>query len=145
VGADLQPAPGGVAIGPYVQNVTQTEATICWVTLEGQVVATGPDGAEVSARGYRTHEVRLRNLKPATEYRYSLVPGDPAWGGVLRTAPPPSDPFSFVVIGDTRSRHDVHARVVEAVRRQAPAFVLNTGDLIGNGRRIEDWEAFFAA
>jgi len=130
-------------MGPYVQNVTQTEATICWGTLDGQASAFGPEGSEITARAYRHHEVRLRNLKADTEYRYNIPPGEPDSSGTFRTAPDASTPFSFVVLGDTRSRHEVHRRIVQGVMGQNPAFVLNTGDLVSSGRRMEDWEAFF--
>ena len=136
-------ATSNVAIGPYVQNVTQTEATICWLSLDGQVSAFGPDGKEIGGRAYTQHQITLRNLKADTEYKYNLAPDLPATAGTFRTAPDASKRFTFAVFGDTRSRHDVHRRIVEALMAQSPAFVVNTGDLVSSGRRLEDWETFF--
>jgi predicted phosphodiesterase len=63
-------------------------------------------------------------------------------------APPASqraqkDPFLFIVYGDTRSRHDVHRRVVERVRAENPDFILHTGDMVANGNNPADWDRFF--
>lgn len=52
-------------------------------------------------------------------------------------------PFLFIVYGDTRSRHDVHQKVVDRIRADKPDFILHTGDLVANGRNPEDWHKFF--
>jgi hypothetical protein len=63
--------------------------------------------------------------------------------GTFRTFPEKMQPFHFCVLGDTRSRHDVHQQVVNRIIEEDPLFVVNTGDLVGNGNNIEDWEHFF--
>ena len=35
-----------IAIGPYVQNVTDEKATICWSTLLGQSIVINPDSSK---------------------------------------------------------------------------------------------------
>jgi len=132
-----------IAFGPYVQNVTQNRATICWATLDGEVAVTAPGGAQSTFRNYQVHQVDLLGLAPNTLYNYNVLPGDPSSGGAFRTAPDAATPFTFVVFGDTRSRHDIHRRIVEALMAHKPAFVINTGDLVSDGRRMSDWEPFF--
>lgn len=75
--------------GPYLQDVSETEATIVWVTDSTSVgwVETAPaDGssfyAAVRPRFYdtaigikretRVHSVRLTGLRPGTQYRYRI-------------------------------------------------------------------------
>ncbi len=57
------------------------------------------------------------------------------------TDPPPA--FTFVVLGDTRTQHDVHRAVVARVLAAAPDLVLHTGDLVGDGSDPAQWDTFF--
>ncbi|HYK88801.1 MAG TPA: metallophosphoesterase, partial [Acidobacteriota bacterium] len=59
------------------------------------------------------------------------------------TAPAGDKPFAFIVFGDNRTRHDVHKKVVERVLLEKPEFILNTGDLVGDGLNPADWDKFF--
>ena len=43
-------------------------------------------------------------------------------------------PFNFVVLGDTRSRHDVHAKIVNRIIQKDPLLIVNTGDLVKDGQ-----------
>lgn len=53
------------------------------------------------------------------------------------------DLFLFIVLGDTRSRHDVHQKIVDRIRAEKPDFILHTGDMVANGLNPEDWDRFF--
>ncbi len=53
------------------------------------------------------------------------------------------DPFLFIVYGDTRTRHDVHQKIVDRIRADKPDFVLHTGDIVANGSNPDDWQRFF--
>jgi 3',5'-cyclic AMP phosphodiesterase CpdA len=49
-----------------------------------------------------------------------------------------------VVFGDTRSRHDVHRRVIESMlKNSSPDFVIHTGDLVSDGSDASLWPIFF--
>lgn len=48
----------------------------------------------------------------------------------------------IVIYGDSRSGHDNHRQVVNAILKLNPAVVFHTGDLVENGRRPEDWLIF---
>jgi 3',5'-cyclic AMP phosphodiesterase CpdA len=48
----------------------------------------------------------------------------------------------FAVYGDTRSCHPIHRKIVEDVLIFHPTFILQTGDLVANGRSTADWKTF---
>ncbi len=51
--------------------------------------------------------------------------------------------FRFAAFGDTRTGHNVHRAVVEAVAKERIDFVLNSGDLVDRGGVQAQWEQFF--
>lgn len=134
-----------IALGPYVQNVTTESATICWSTVSGVSTLTMPDGEVVEYKEYEQHEMRLARLEPNTTYPYDVLGiGAPQGMGSFTTFPEQVKPFRFVALGDTRSRHDIHTKIVEMVMAKQPMFVVNTGDLVSDGDSIHDWQHFFS-
>jgi predicted phosphodiesterase len=86
-------------------------------------------------------------LLPGTTYTYDSFGGD-AGKGSFQTAPLPAAPgkFEFVVYGDTRTRHDVHRKVIQGVLKFAnPDFIMHTGDLVADGNDNSLWPIFFDA
>ena len=132
--------------GPYVVNVTQRSATIMWVVQTGQVSVTSQPGiVEKSAPVLRAQSTALTALKPGTVYHYEAFPGD-AGKGSFKTAPAEPGPFEFVVVGDTRTRHDVHRNVIKGIlAHSSPDFFIHTGDLIENGDDNSLWPIYFDA
>ncbi len=63
----------------------------------------------------------------------------------IQPTPQPTSPpsLTFAVLGDTRTQHEVHRRVVERLLAAAPDFVLHTGDLVADGNDPALWETFF--
>jgi len=132
-----------IAIGPYVQNVTSESAVVCWGTRAGESWLNGPKGKR-TVRGYEHHRRTFADLKPETRYEYDVLgDGSPEGRGHFTTFPEQARPFRFAAFGDTRSRHDVHARLVRRILSEGPVLVINTGDLVSNGLRVSDWETFF--
>ena len=132
--------------GPYVQGVMKDQATIHWVTVAGTVqFGTAPDKLNGGAHAYEHHKVILKSLKPNTTYYYNISEdGTEKGAGSFTTAPDDSDtPFTFIVYGDTRSRPDVHRKVVEAVMKENVQFILHTGDIVADGRNPEHWDIYF--
>ncbi len=116
--------------GPFVVNVTGRSATVAWVVQR----ANGTLYAQKSV---------LTDLEPGKTYPYTIKEAGGATGS-FKTAPARPMPFEFVVYGDTRTRHDMHRRVVEAVLKySAPDFVLHTGDLVADGANVAQWPVFF--
>jgi predicted phosphodiesterase len=94
----------------------------------------------------RRQVIKLEGLVPYQVYQYRVEhDGAPLCDtNTFRSAASPSETsFSFVVLGDTRTQHDIHQAVVGQARALAPDFVLHTGDLVGYGRRRHEWETFF--
>jgi predicted phosphodiesterase len=52
-------------------------------------------------------------------------------------------PFSFIIMGDTRSGVDSHRRVIERVAQEVPDFVVGTGDMVDDGSHEDQWQQFF--
>lgn len=133
-----------IAIGPYIQQMSTKDVTLCWSTIEGESLIFHPNGKADTIREYKQHEIHLANLKPNTTYSYDVLnDGSDEGKGELTTFPDKRIPFNFVAIGDSRNRHDVHAEIVSKIMEKTPRFVINSGDLVANGRSLSDWEAFF--
>lgn len=133
-----------IAFGPYIQQMSTKDVTICWSTLEGEITITDIAGEKDTIREYKQHKIHLANLEPDTEYVYDVLnDGSEEGKGKLRTYPDKSIPFNFVAIGDTRSRNNVHKRIIEQVGKLNPRFIVNSGDLVANGLSMRDWESFF--
>jgi predicted phosphodiesterase len=139
-----------VVAGPIVVNVGPRTATVVWVVNEGQsTMGESPTDQKLTAQSLRVRKTTYSGLKGGTTYYYT-VPG--AGSGHFKTAPAPARgneaapapaPYTFVVYGDTRTRHDVHAQVMAAVEKTDPDFVIHTGDLVNTGDDIGLWPIFF--
>lgn len=133
-----------LAKGPIVSNVRTDGATVTWITMRtiGRIRRAGGSAASLKERVF--HQVEVSGLEPGTRQELDL--GTEALPvRVSFVTPPLGDaPFRFIVYGDTRTRHDVHQRVVERVLGEKPDFLLHTGDLVSNGDVPEDWDRFFA-
>jgi hypothetical protein len=133
--------------GPYLQSVAQGSVTIVWETdsASGGKVNWGetPQYGNVATQSGSNamHAVEITGLNPGTTYYY-MVEGD-SKGGSFVTAPLPSQPFSFVVYGDNRSNQGDHQSVVDAIMTEAPALLLNSGDLVEAGSDSGLWQTFF--
>jgi hypothetical protein len=145
-------APAGFLKGPYLQNGAPDSMVVCWQTdapatgevrygttsSYGQVQATaGP--ADLQA-------VRLTGLLPGTVYYYQVAAGgETSRIASFATGPQPEQPFTFVVVGDTRTDADAHQSVVDRILATvgAPDLYLNTGDLVEEGTSADQWAEFF--
>ena len=135
---------GSLAFGPYIQQMTPKSATISWVIFESTPTLTYPDGNVKPIREYKQHSIHLARLHPKTKYTFDVLnDGTDIGKGSFTTYPDEIAPFKFAVFGDTRSRHKIHAKIVNRIIKEKPLFVINTGDMVGNGRDINDWEPFF--
>ncbi len=91
------------------------------------------------------HVVRVDGLEPHTRYRYSLHVGGAQIAGSFTTAPPDDDPapIRFIIYGDDRSDVLAHASVVRAISDEPSDFLINTGDMVGDGASGSQWQTFF--
>jgi hypothetical protein len=132
--------------GPFVVNVTPTSATVVWIVQNGQVTFRTQSGAEPKVSpSLQAEKTTLGGLKPNTRYDYE-VPDHPEAKGSFKTPPTTAEPapFQFLLYGDTRTRHDVHRRVVsEILKHQSPDFILQSGDMVEDGNDSSLWPIFF--
>src|SRR6266568_3255719 len=130
--------------GPYLQNVGKTEITVMWQSDPAAPGRVRVGGQSFDAPATPIHEVRVTGLAPGRRYAYTVECAGKTAAGELVTAPEPSEPFAFVVFGDTRPNPDQHRALVERVRREVPDFILMTGDMVDDGSKESDWQSFFA-
>ena len=118
-------------------------------TLSKTVQATSFSAPAVLGTIY---EAELTGLSPNSTYDYRVGGGGAAWSQnyTFQTGPKEADacvPFTFIALGDNRSQDDTGADpkwtsiLNEAVEGQ-PAFVLNTGDLVRDGKVVQQWKDF---
>ncbi len=130
--------------GPYAINVGPRTATVAWIVESSQAhLGTKPDALDKVAPALRVEKVSYTGLQPGGTYYYDIN-GSPEGKGQFKTPPVAAAAFSFVVYGDTRTRHEVHQRVVDAMLAQTqPDFVIHTGDLVQDGADSAQWPIFF--
>ncbi|MBZ5725329.1 MAG: metallophosphoesterase [Acidobacteriia bacterium] len=130
--------------GPYAIHVGPRSATVVWVVESSQTsIGTQPGRADKTNPALRAEKVSFTGLKPGTTYYYDAAGRDEGKGS-FKTPPAGPANFQFVVYGDTRTRHDVHRKVIDAILKYAaPDFVLHTGDLVENGADSALWPTFF--
>ncbi len=130
--------------GPYVVNVGPRSATVAWVMETGQAtLGSAPGAVEKKAPVLRPEKVEFTGLEPGKTYYYDAT-GREEGKGSFKTAPNGPVPFQFVVYGDTRTRHDMHRKVVAGILKYAaPDLVLHTGDLVADGADSAQWPVFF--
>ncbi len=133
-----------LAGGPYVVNVTQHSATVTWIVDAGTTVLSAAGQPVKSSPALRAERTNFTGLKPNTTYTYE-VPGHAEASGSFKTPPAPGAPFQFVVYGDTRTRDDVHRKVVAAILKYAaPDFIVQSGDMVADGSDSSLWPTFFS-
>ncbi len=138
-------------VTPYLQHSTQTTMTIMWETnlLSNSIVEYGeqtPLKNRAQNDELKTiHEITLTELSPETKYFYRVISQDKKGDYVVselftfQTAVRENSPFSFVVIGDSRTYPETFHRIAKRVFSERPNFVLHVGDVVTDGRKKEQW------
>jgi predicted phosphodiesterase len=131
--------------GPFTVNVTTRSATVVWIVQSDELILHPPGGVEGRySPSFHVEKTTLASLQPGTKYDYEL-PGFPNVKGSFRTAAAANAPsYRFLVYGDTRTRHEVHRKVVEAILKDGvPEFAIQSGDLVENGEDNSLWPIYF--
>lgn len=136
--------------GPVVSDVTSDAAEIRWEpAIAGATLVVGTGATAITVPASTTEDgvqrARVEGLASDRIHRYEVrAPAGSSVAGAFRTFPATArSPISFIAIGDTRSDHATHARLVARVSAETPDFIVSTGDLVGDGRVTADWDAFF--
>ncbi len=100
------------------------------------------------------HKVWLENLEPGREYNYRITgPRAPILQRItklgqssiqskvykFRTVPADTNEVTFLVYGDSRTRPEVHRRVVEQMLDKNADFVVHSGDSVSSGDHYEQF------
>lgn len=80
---------------------------------------------------------------PLIRYTVRLNTGEAESGEFRVGTAPGEDHFRFVAFGDTRTNHQVHRQVIEAVSREDVDFFVHTGDMVERGGKQDQWDLFF--
>ena len=132
-----------IAGGPFVVNVGPKTATIVWVVQTDALTLMPKVGPARISPSLHVEKTTVTGLQPNTRYEFEAGMSD-AGKGSFKTPPTGNEPYQFVVFGDTRSRHDIHRKVVDAiVKHGTPDFVVHTGDLVSDGSDSALWPIFF--
>src|SRR5262249_37912369 len=130
--------------GPYVVNAGPQRAVLTWLVQTGEVsLSDEPGKGAKTVPILKAEKIVFSGLKPGKTYYYESFPGEGGRGSFKTPSTGPSQ-FQFVVFGDTRTRHDVHRAVINAVLKYAkPDFVMHVGDLVADGLDTSQWPIFF--
>ena len=134
----------GISKGPYLQLPGTDGITVCWVTdaeVLGEVTCSGKTVRDEKPSIY--HKVRVKGLKPYTNYSYSVSCDGDKKTGTFRTAAPVKQPFQFAIYGDNRTQPQVHTEVLARMLESKPDFIVQTGDLVADGTQENLWTEFF--
>ncbi len=159
----LAPAPAsaeppravGLLKGPYLTGLSDSgvevrfeldRASPAAVDVSADADDAGPPRRIEDTAVADMHAVACAHLEPATRYRYAVRAGGRSLAAGRFTTAPSSDssaPLRFLVYGDTRTDATAHAAVVRALSATPADFLVNTGDVVEDGGRAEDWQSFF--
>jgi predicted phosphodiesterase len=158
---------GGITKGPMLLRAYQTRAAIMWETgserpCKLQYGKEGKLTEEIESKGekvqYKSSEVGkgkiertvfihkewLKGLEAGTLYSYRIT-GEGIKSKVYKfqTAPINSDRVRFIVYGDSRTRPEVHRKLVNLMIDKKVDFVVHGGDMVTDGSKYEQWEGQF--
>jgi 3',5'-cyclic AMP phosphodiesterase CpdA len=100
------------------------------------------DGAALAG----VHSLEVGHLLPKTSYRYTVKSDRGASeNGSFTTAPEGDDngTAKLVLYGDDRGNPGVHQSIVKRILDEPADFLVNTGDLVADGRVSRQWKNFF--
>ncbi|HZS39251.1 MAG TPA: metallophosphoesterase family protein [Polyangia bacterium] len=129
--------------GPYLLSPTTDGITIAWETDSPAASLAIVDGQAYDGGAQAQHFVKVTGLQSDMAYRYHVEAGGThSEEADFTTAPAPGRRLRFAVFGDNRTDGDVHRRLVGLLEAEAPDFLLNTGDMVGESNAGE-WQTFF--
>jgi hypothetical protein len=132
------------------QTDLPSTARISFENVDAHAAAHRPARVMTVDGSATNHSATLSGLAEGGAYRYRIEAD--AGGGDVATAGPyvfqmtasKSQPFRFAVYGDMRyPGHAAHRAIVEALVREAPPLVFNTGDLTDVGSEESNWQKYF--
>jgi len=85
----------------------------------------------------------LEGLSPGTKYYYQVETAEGTSDlSYFKTPPKEADRFTFVAYGNTKFGIP-HAEIGRVIEKENPDFIVNTGDMVTDGRNYWQWEETF--
>ncbi|WP_299592369.1 metallophosphoesterase family protein [uncultured Microbulbifer sp.] len=139
------------------------DESLLWVAPKAQFFTRGSKGVEHKTAQFSVlrsrqvvndpvvhlHRVALQKLKPSTDYLYAVsVDNGKTWTdprGFRTAAESPTEPFSFVYLGDPQNGLDRWGQLIRQADFDFPhaRFYMIAGDLIDHGQEQDNWDQFF--
>ena len=144
-----------IIVGPFPQNQDVDSIIIIWETSIVTTVNSVHFGltSECNNIVYYNdtnyfHQIKLDGLTPSTKYYYKVI-SDCVESDVYTfyTTFEEDESIRFIVYGDSRGVWDnwVNAGIVaDAIKKERPFFVLHSGDIVNNGKILDQWIDFFS-
>lgn len=137
--------------GPFLQLPQEDSILVVWEQDEDSSPSVFCGTTENDLKEYkspvngRRHEVMLSNLSVDTEYYYYISYNNERISKTyrFRTIPQKTTGYSFAVMGDTRSDPAAHSNIVNVLLNEDIRSVINTGDLVADGEKAQQWTDFF--
>ncbi len=136
--------------GPYVANLSAHSVIVRVETeaAEQLTLTVEPGGKRVTddAPKSNIHSLAIDGLDPKKTYRYTVQSSRGGKeDGTFTTAPADDDKADarFVLFGDDRGGVATHELIAKRVADEPIDFLVNTGDLVADGRIGSQWESFF--
>ncbi len=143
-------APQILLTGPYVlltgpekaligfRNTSGERATIEWKTERRA-------GSQAAKREGDRYWATLTGLTRGELIKYEVKLGSRTAGaGSFRVGPAAEEKVGrFAVFGDTRTNHQVHRSIIEALANEKIDLFLHTGDMVERGGKPDLWDTFF--
>jgi len=151
---------------------TTTEVNFAWYSGSGEksfvrvfendrLVATEKGISGAASNGKYFHKATAKNLKPNTEYAYSVSNDSNNWSVEYKYKTPQIETFRFAVIGDpqlTTGEQDSASKwfssdksvvegwktTIEKINAANVNFILSTGDQVDDGSNEKEYENLFA-
>ena len=150
---DLQPGEVSkfeIRTGPILGAAGTDYFTVGCRTRMPATVTLHCDGRTWTSKPGVIHLLRADGLQAGREYAYKLV-AELAGGGATASSKswqvktmPAKGPVTFVALGDARNNPKIWGRILSQAMQFEPAFVIHTGDIVGNGNDYEAWDREFA-
>jgi hypothetical protein len=145
-------SPSVFEVGPYLSQLSARSAVVRVATdATEEVVLTAEPGKLRATDAARAgvHSLTLDRLEPKTTYRYTVATSHAREEGTFTTAPSDDDAggtVRFILYGDDRNGAggpNIHQSIVKRMLDEPADFLVNTGDLVADGRIVMQWENFF--
>ncbi|MCX6866026.1 MAG: metallophosphoesterase [Verrucomicrobia bacterium] len=139
-----------IRTGPVLGAAGTDYFTLGCRTRMPAVVTLHCDGRTWKSKPGVIHKLRADGLREGREYEYKLVAELAGGGATASSGPwkvktlPGKGPVTFVALGDARNNPKIWGRISGQAMKFEPAFVIHTGDIIGNGNDYEAWDREFA-